>query len=93
MFFAMAFVVWAWAESLSSAAGFDSIRDIMTSFIAKFIAWGTLSVLSYHLLAGVRHMFMDLGYAEEIESGNNSANFILVLWIILSLAAGAWLWM
>jgi succinate dehydrogenase / fumarate reductase cytochrome b subunit len=93
MVFAMAFVVWAWAESLSSAEGFANIKDLMTSFIAKFIAWGTLTVLIYHLLGGVRHMFMDLGYGEEIESGNNSANFIMVLWLILSAAAGAWLWM
>ena len=93
MFIAMAFVVWAWAESLSSPAGFNFISDIMTSFIAKFIALGTLCVLIYHVLAGIRHMFMDLGYFEEIESGNSSANFILVLWAILTLAAGAWLWM
>ena len=93
MLFAMAFVVWAWSESLSSQAGFDFIKELMTTFIAKFIAWGTLVVLTYHLLGGIRHMFMDLGYGEEIESGNNSANFILVLWIILSGAAGAWLWM
>ncbi|MFT4927647.1 MAG: succinate dehydrogenase / fumarate reductase cytochrome b subunit [Phenylobacterium sp.] len=93
MFFAMAFVVWAWQESLSSQAGFNLISDLMTSFIAKFIAWGTLVVLSYHMIGGIRHMIMDLGYLEELESGNNSANFILVLWIIISLAAGAWLWM
>ncbi|NQZ06586.1 MAG: succinate dehydrogenase, cytochrome b556 subunit [Algicola sp.] len=93
MLFAMAFAVWAWSESLSSQAGFDFIKELMTTFIAKFIAWGTLVVLTYHLLGGIRHMFMDLGYGEEIESGNNSANFILVLWIILSGAAGAWLWM
>jgi succinate dehydrogenase / fumarate reductase cytochrome b subunit len=93
MLFAMAFVVWAWAESLSSPEGFAFIKDLMTSFIAKFIAWGTLTVLIYHLLGGVRHMFMDLGYCEEIESGNSSANFIMVLWVILSAAAGAWLWM
>ena len=94
MFIAMAFVVWAWAVSLSSPEGFNYIRDIMTSFIAKFIAWGTLVVLSYHLLGGIRHMFMDLGYGEEsIQAGNSSANFIMVLWIILSLAAGVWLWM
>jgi succinate dehydrogenase / fumarate reductase cytochrome b subunit len=93
MLFAMAFAVWAWSESLSSPEGFNFIKELMTTFIAKFIAWGTLVVLIYHLLGGIRHMFMDLGYGEEIESGNNSANFILVLWVILSGAAGAWLWM
>ena len=65
----------------------------MTSFIAKFIAWGTLVVLSYHMLGGIRHMFMDLGYFEEIKSGNASANVVMVVWIVVSIAAGVWLWM
>lgn len=93
MLFAMAFVVWAWQESLSSPEGFEYIKQLMTSFFAKFIAWGTITVLSYHMLAGIRHMFMDLGHFEEIDSGNSSATIIMVLWIIISVAAGAWLWM
>lgn len=93
MLFAMAFVVWAWAESLSGPEGFNHVKELMTSFIAKFIAWGTITALAYHLLGGIRHMFMDLGHFEEVESGNQSAVIIMVLWIILSVAAGAWLWM
>ena len=93
MLFAMAFVVWAWQESLSSPDGFAFIKDLMTSFLAKFIAWGTLVMLSYHMLGGIRHMFMDLGYFEEIKSGNSSANVVMVLWLVCSVAAGAWLWM
>lgn len=93
MLIAMAFVVWAWAESLSGPQGFAYIKDLMTSFIAKFIAWGTMTALAYHLIGGIRHMFMDLGHFEEVESGNNSAKFIMALWVVLSIAAGAWLWM
>ncbi len=93
MLIAMAFVVWAWAESLSGPQGFAYIKDLLTSFIAKFIAWGTITALTYHLLGGIRHMLMDLGHFEEVESGNGSAKAILVLWVVLSIAAGAWLWM
>jgi len=93
LLFAMAFVVWAWQESLSSPEGFEFIKNIMTSFIAKFIAWGTLVVLSYHMLGGIRHMFMDLGYFEEIKSGNTSAHVVMAVWIVVSIVAGAWLWM
>ena len=93
MLFALAFLVWAWQESLSSAEGFAFVQDIMTSFIAKFIAWGILTVISYHMLGGIRHMLMDLGYFENVASGNNSAKFIIAVWLVLSVAAGVWLWM
>ncbi len=92
LFFALTFVIWAWSESLSSPQGFEFVKGLFTGFIAKFIAWGTVTVLSYHIIAGIRHMFMDMGYFEELESGNGSAKFILVLWAIVAVAAGVWIW-
>ena len=62
MFFALVFVIWAWAVSLSSPEGFATVKEVMTSFIAKFIAWGTLTVLSYHIIGGIRHLIMDMGH-------------------------------
>ncbi|RUO62127.1 succinate dehydrogenase cytochrome b556 subunit [Pseudidiomarina insulisalsae] len=88
----VALLVWALAVSLQSAEGFAMVHDLFTSFIAKFIAWGILTALSYHLLAGIRHMCMDLGYFEELNSGRISAQITFVLTIVLSVLAGVWLW-
>ncbi len=68
------------------------VKDIMQSFLAKFIAWGTLVVLVYHLLGGIRHMFMDMGHFEELHSGNSSALFIMALTVVLAIVLGWWLW-
>ncbi len=92
MFFALVFIIWAWAESLSSPEGFEFVKELMTSFIAKFIAWGSIVALSYHLLGGIRHLLMDMGHGEELESGNSSAKLVIALWVVVSLAAGVWLW-
>jgi len=92
MFFALIFVIWAWAVSLSSAEGFDLVKNVMTSFIAKFIAWGTISVLLYHLIGGIRHLIMDMGHWEELASGNLSAKITIALSLVLSVLAGVWLW-
>jgi succinate dehydrogenase / fumarate reductase cytochrome b subunit len=92
MFFALTFVIWAWSESLSSAEGFELVKSLMTGFIAKFIAWGTVTVLAYHIIGGFRHMIQDMGYWEDLESGNNSAKAVLVLWVILAILAGVWIW-
>ena len=92
MFFALLFVIWAWAVSLSSSDGFAMVQEIMKGFIGKFIAVGTVSALTYHLLAGVRHMVMDFGHWEEIESGNNSAKVTIGLCLLLTIWIGVVLW-
>ena len=91
-FFALTFVIWAWATSLSSPEGFKFVTELMTGFIAKFIAWGTLTALSYHIIGGIRHMIQDMGHWEELESGNNSAKVALAFWIVVAILAGVWIW-
>ncbi|WP_411358140.1 succinate dehydrogenase, cytochrome b556 subunit [Pseudidiomarina salilacus] len=92
MLISVGLLVWALATSLQSNEGFAMVYELFTSFIAKFIAWGILTALGYHLLAGVRHMIMDMGYCEELKSGRISAQIVFVLAIILSVLAGVWLW-
>lgn len=92
MFFALIFVIGAWAISVSSAEGFAMVQECMNGVIGKIIQIGTISVLTYHILAGLRHMAMDMGHWEELESGNTSANVIIVLWGVLTVAAGVVLW-
>ncbi|WP_018981662.1 succinate dehydrogenase, cytochrome b556 subunit [Salinimonas chungwhensis] len=92
MFFALLFVIWAWAVSVSSPEGFEQVQSLMAGVFGKIIAIGTLSALTYHILGGVRHMVMDMGYWEELDSGNISAKAIIALWIILTIVLGVVLW-
>lgn len=92
LFFALLFVIWAWAMSISSAEGFAMVQQQMSGFLGKFIAVGTISALIYHILGGVRHLIMDMGHWEELESGNNSAKAIILLWILLTIVVGVVLW-
>jgi len=92
MFFALIFVIWAWAVSVNSLEGFDQIKELMNGAFGKFIAIGTSSALIYHILGGVRHAIMDMGHWEELESGNTSAKIIIGLWIVLTIVVGVALW-
>jgi succinate dehydrogenase / fumarate reductase, cytochrome b subunit len=92
LFFALTFVIWAWSESLSSAESFEFVKGLFNGFIAKFIAWGTLSVLGYHLIGGIRHIVMDMGHWEELESGNLSAKIAMALGVVFAVLAGVWIW-
>jgi succinate dehydrogenase / fumarate reductase cytochrome b subunit len=92
LFFALLLVIGGWACSLHSPKGFEAMSGVMAGVIGKLLAIGTVSALTYHILGGVRHMFMDLGHFEELESGNNSAKFIIGLWIVLTIVMGVVIW-
>jgi len=92
MVFAIGILLWTLSNSLSSPEGFAQIQDYLDSMFFKFIIFGCLSALTYHVLAGVRHLFMDLGYFEELASGNTSAKLIMIIWLAVSAVVGVWLW-
>ncbi len=64
-FIAVGILLWLLGTSLSSPEGFQQAADIMDGFIVKFIMWGILTALAYHVIVGIRHMLMDFAYLEE----------------------------
>lgn len=65
----------------------------MNSFFVKFIFWGILTALAYHICGGVRHLLMDFGYIEEsLAAGQRSAQVAFVLTVVLSILAGVLVW-
>jgi len=93
LFFGAIFMMYALSLSLESQAGFDQAAQMLSeSFIAKFIAWGLTSAVLYHFLAGLKHLVMDAGYWEEIESGRAAAKATLIIAAVAILLAGVWIW-
>ncbi|KAA0875767.1 succinate dehydrogenase, cytochrome b556 subunit [Nitrincola tapanii] len=93
LFFGAIFVVYVFGLSLQSQAGFDAASDLLSnSFLAKLIMWGFVSALLYHFVAGIKHLIMDLGHCEELESGKLAAKVTLIVAGVLVLLAGVWIW-
>ncbi len=92
MFIAMVFIIWAWATALQSSEGFDLVREVMGGIIGKIISVGTISLLIYHVIVGIRHIVMDMGHWEELDAGNTSAIVSFVLWFVLTVVVGVVLW-
>lgn len=92
-FVAVGILLWLLGHSLSSPEGFLVVSSIMESFIVKFILWGILTALAYHVVGGVRHMLMDFGYLEEtFEAGKQSARIGFGITVVLSILAGVLVW-
>ena len=92
MFFALLFVIYAWATSVASLDGYNSVLGMMDAWYGKIITIGTVSALTYHIIGGVRHVIMDMGFWEELDSGNNSAKIAIAIWVLASIGLGVVLW-
>ncbi|MCG9696931.1 succinate dehydrogenase cytochrome b556 subunit [Shewanella sp. Isolate11] len=92
MLFAVGILIWLLSESLASAESFAGIQSLFDNFFVKFVVWGILTALGYHLVVGVRHLIMDTGRWEELGSGNASAKVAFVIAAALSIIAGIWVW-
>lgn len=92
IFIGMAFVIWGLGMSLESEASFNQLKECMNGFVAKLIIWAILAGFIYHFVAGVRHLLMDAGYFEELESSRLLSYVVLVVSAVLILAAGVWVW-
>jgi succinate dehydrogenase / fumarate reductase cytochrome b subunit len=86
------FMLWMLALSLDSAAGFNQAQDILQSVLGKIATFLTLAPLTYHLVAGVRHLLMDFGVGESLEGGQLGAKIVFAVSIVLIFAMGGWLW-
>ena len=93
LFVGLVFLFNIFDSSLSSVSEFASAQALLQdNFFAKFVTWGLLSSLGFHFSAGMKHLVMDFGHGEEIDSANRAAKFVIALTALLSVLAGVWVW-
>lgn len=87
MFFASFLMLWALDLSLASEASFNRLGDLASSPLAKGVTWAIASILTYHALAGIKHLIMDAGIGETMRGGVLGARIVFVL---AAISAGVW---
>jgi len=92
LFIDLAIILYALGKSLGSEEGFGEVKACLTSPLAKFVTWGLLSALLYHLVAGVRHLIMDMGIGETLEGGKLGSKIVIVISVVLIVLVGVWVW-
>lgn len=80
------------ALTLQSPEAFFTVHTCFGYPLIKLFILGFLFALFYHLLAGIRHLLMDAGVAEELKSARFSAGLVIVLAIVITGLVGIYLW-
>jgi succinate dehydrogenase / fumarate reductase cytochrome b subunit len=96
MFLLLPFVVWLFDHSISSEISYATFTSAFVAGIGVVPAWAVKGVvlaliwsLLHHLIAGLRHVWMDATHSVSKEQGRHSAVFTLAASVLLTLALGA----
>lgn len=92
LFLGIAVLLFALDKSLASEEGFEQVKAYLASPLVKLVIWGLLSALLYHLVAGVRHLIMDMGIGETLQGGTLGSKIVIAASVVLILLAGVWIW-
>ena len=85
-------LVWALDASLPSEEGFAMVVSAMGSVPVKALIWLMATALTYHSLAGVKHLIMDLGFGETMAGGVLGARLVIALAAVGAAGWGVVLW-
>ena len=96
MFLLLPLLVWMFDTSVSSEISFAKFSAAFTvglgfvpGVLVKVVVLGLIWAYLHHLIAGVRHVYMDVCHAVSKEFGKSSAIATLVLSLSLTAALGA----
>ena len=97
MFLLLPLVVWLFDTSVSSEVSFDrfsgafsaGLGGFVPGWLFKLVVLGLIWAYLHHLIAGLRHLYMDMFHAVSKEFGHSSAIVTLAVSIGLALILGA----
>lgn len=92
LFLLLPLMLYLFQHSMASSQAFYHTVALLGKPWMKFLSWILISATLFHLLAGIRHLLMDLGWGESVAAGRVTAYAVFLLVGILSFLAGVWLW-
>ena len=79
-------------RAYGSADGWAQIRGAFANPLVKLLAVVLAWAYLHHLLAGIRHLVMDLHIGVELPAARQSAALVFVLAILLTIVVAVRLW-
>ena len=91
LFILMPFVTWAFCNSLSSELNFAKTMLILNTWPVEIIKVFFVWALLHHLMAGLRHLLLDLQIGNDLILARFSSKTVLIVSFILTIIIAFWL--
>ena len=91
MFALLPFIIWMFDTSVTSEITYSQFTSVFrggAGWFFKLVALALIWAYLHHLIAGLRHLWMDATHAVTREFGHSSAVFTLAVSAVLTLALG-----
>lgn len=92
LFAGIAFLLYVLDQALASPAGFEHARALLAAPTGKIVMLAVLAMLTFHIVAGIRHMVMDFHVGDSLAAGRLGSQLVFAVSIGLIVLAGVWLW-
>jgi len=92
LFFLIPCLLWGLQHSLASEQQFETLKANLAQPLSLWLLWFCLCAFGYHLLAGIRHLLMDMHVGESKRGGTIGALSVLCLVLVLAICLGINLW-
>lgn len=92
LFVGVFFLCYLLDRAVTDAAGFEHAAAVLTAPFGKLALWVVLTSLAYHVVAGVRHLFLDFHVGDSLKGGRASAWISIGALVVAGVALGVWLW-
>lgn len=96
MFVLLPFVVWLFDVSLTSEITYESFASafiagigFVPGWLVKLVVLALIWSYLHHLIAGIRHLWMDATHSVSLKQGSSSAMLTLVSSLVLTALLGA----
>jgi succinate dehydrogenase / fumarate reductase cytochrome b subunit len=85
-------LLWGVQMTLTSAEAFGAWKSAMAQPFAKLVALALTWAYLHHLLAGVRHLMLDLHIGIDLPAARRSSALVLVVALLLTALVAVRLW-
>lgn len=92
LFFALLGLLYALDLALSSPTGFDEAKALLAQPLIQFLLWLVLVAVTYHLIAGIKHMLLDFHIGDTVAAAKLGSVLVFVFSAIVAVGLGMWIW-
>ncbi|MDD9890492.1 MAG: succinate dehydrogenase, cytochrome b556 subunit [Gammaproteobacteria bacterium] len=92
LFFGLGILLYFLQMSLASETEFNRLVTLLENNLIKILLWLLLAAVLYHLIAGIKHLLLDLGIGESKQGAKSGAAIMLALFVVTAVAGGIWIW-
>jgi len=80
-------LAWWLIATASGPEAFETFNQIAATPLGQVVLFGFVWSLAYHLLAGIRYLFWDMGYGFSLPAANAGSVIVLLFSVLIAVGA------